>query len=75
LHADVLFIRMQSTIRADGPPSAQARVPQFEASSEVCSEEGAAIARFTRHRCAIDDPRGRFFVRATSQLCNDAQAI
>src|SRR5450759_5105764 len=22
------------------------------------------------HPCAIDDPRGRFLVRATSQLCN-----
>jgi len=24
------------------------------------------------HPCAIDDPRGRFLVRATSQLCNNA---
>jgi len=23
------------------------------------------------HPCAMDDPRGRFFVRATSQLCNN----
>src|ERR1035437_135976 len=27
------------------------------------------------HPCAIDDPRGRFLVRATSQLCNKGDAI
>jgi hypothetical protein len=30
LRADVFFIRAQSTIRADGPPSAQDRAPLFE---------------------------------------------
>jgi len=28
-------------------------------------------ARMAIHPCAIDDPRGRFFVRAKSQLCNN----
>jgi len=27
------------------------------------------------HPCAIDDPRGRFFVRAMSKLCNNGDAI
>jgi len=30
LRADALFIRAQSAIRADGPPSAQAQAIQFE---------------------------------------------
>jgi hypothetical protein len=32
LGTDVLFIRAQSTIRADGPPSAQVRLPQLDSS-------------------------------------------
>jgi len=35
LRTDVLFIRAQSTIRADGLPAAQARRQQFEASADV----------------------------------------
>jgi hypothetical protein len=35
LRADVLFIRAQSTIRADGPPSAQERALQFDVSFYV----------------------------------------
>jgi hypothetical protein len=31
----------------------------------------ADCARMDFHPCAIDDPRGRFFVRATSQRCNN----
>jgi len=58
---------MQSAIRADGPPPAQARVLQFEVSSEICGNRDAAIARFARHPCAIDDPRGRLLVRTISQ--------
>jgi hypothetical protein len=36
LRADVLFIRTQAVIRADGPPSAQALALQLEASCFVC---------------------------------------
>jgi len=35
LGTDALFIRAQSTIRADGPPSAQDRSPQLDVSSCV----------------------------------------
>jgi hypothetical protein len=35
LRADVLFIRAQSAIRADGPPSAQVRSPQPKVSAGV----------------------------------------
>ena len=31
--------------------------------------EGARMAFF--HPCAFDDPRGRFFVRAKPELCNN----
>ncbi|MBI5911220.1 MAG: hypothetical protein HY848_14870 [Betaproteobacteria bacterium] len=43
LRADVLFIRAQSTIRADGPPSAQAQAPKSEVSSDVCRYREAAL--------------------------------
>jgi hypothetical protein len=36
LCADALFIRAQSAIRADGPPSAQDRSPQVDVFSGVC---------------------------------------
>jgi hypothetical protein len=35
----------------------------------------ADCLRMAFHPCAIDDPRGRLLVRATSQLCNNAGAI
>jgi len=35
LRTDVLFIRAQSTIRADEPPSAQVLSRQFDVSSDV----------------------------------------
>jgi hypothetical protein len=46
-----LLVRAQSAIRAVGPPSAQVRSPQLDVCAMV--------------KNAIDDPRGRFFVRAT----------
>ncbi|HEY5293198.1 MAG TPA: hypothetical protein VIJ43_12895 [Burkholderiales bacterium] len=33
----------------------------------------ADCARMAFHPCAIDDPRGRFLVRAKSKLCNGAR--
>jgi hypothetical protein len=30
-------------------------------------------ARIAFDPCAIDDPRGRFFVRAISQICNNGK--
>jgi hypothetical protein len=44
LCADVLFIRAQSVIRADGPPSAQARTLLLDVFSCVCRCRRAAIA-------------------------------
>jgi hypothetical protein len=48
LRADVLFIRAQLTIRADGPPSAQAGAPQFDVSSDNQRYRQATIARCAR---------------------------
>jgi hypothetical protein len=44
LCADVLFIRAQSAIRADGAPSAQVRSLQFEASTYIRRGWRAAIS-------------------------------
>jgi hypothetical protein len=44
---DVLFIHAQSVIRADGPPSAQVRTPQLDASSCLRSSMSAG------GRCAL----------------------
>jgi hypothetical protein len=43
-----ILVRTQSAIRADGPPSAQARAPQFEVSSDACRCRQAGIARAPR---------------------------
>jgi len=48
LRADVLFIRAQSAIRADGPPSAQARSAQLEISPYFDRWRRATIARCAR---------------------------
>jgi hypothetical protein len=45
LFADVLFIRAQSAIRADGTPSAQARTLQLDVFSCVYRMRRAGIAR------------------------------
>jgi hypothetical protein len=42
------FIRVQSTIRADGPPSAQAGAPQFDLASFDRPRRQAVIARSAR---------------------------
>jgi hypothetical protein len=48
LRADMFFIRAQSTIRADGAPSAQVRTLQLEVFSYVRQCRRTAIARYTR---------------------------
>jgi hypothetical protein len=51
LCADMLFIRAQSAIRADGAPSAQVRPPQLEVSFYVDQCRRAVIARCARQPC------------------------
>jgi len=53
LCADVLFIRAQSAIRADGPPSAQARTLQFELSTYIRRGWRPGIARSARQPCFL----------------------
>ena len=48
LRKDVLFIRAQSTIRADGAPSAQVRAMQFEILCHLSRYRRTAIARSAR---------------------------
>jgi hypothetical protein len=89
LRADVLFIRTQSVIRADGPPSAQARAPQIEVSSDVRQCRRATIAR-SRAPTVISvrmksasvqksrlwlTPNREWAGHTTSQLCNNGGAI
>jgi len=45
LRADVLFIRAQSMIRADGTPSAQAQSPQLDVSARVQCTQTSHFSR------------------------------
>jgi len=51
LRADVLFIRAQSAIRADGAPSAQVRSPPFDVSPCARRCRHTVIARCARQPC------------------------
>jgi hypothetical protein len=48
LRADALFIRTQSTVRADGPPSAQVSTPQFDFFPPASFKVGARSLRAAR---------------------------
>ncbi|MBE0624349.1 MAG: hypothetical protein IH606_06000 [Burkholderiales bacterium] len=62
LRADVLFIRAQLTIRADGPPSAQVLTPQLEISSDICRYLQANIARCAAKQVLLGDARQPCFL-------------
>src|SRR5450759_565948 len=85
LRADVLFIRTQSAIRADGPPSEQAWTLKCDLPGCICafsSIDHCAFARANRVFCT-DEKHIRtentvkdknkyglgFLVRATSRAC------
>jgi len=53
LRADWFIVRTQSTIRADGPPSAQVLALQFDVSSYIRRFWRAAIARCARQACFL----------------------
>jgi hypothetical protein len=53
----VLFIRAQSTIRADGPPSAQVISLQFDVSFRICRSRREDIARSRANRVFRTDEK------------------
>ena len=57
LGADVFFIRVQATIRADGAPSAQALVLQIDVSRDVRHCRRATIARPAAKQVLSGDAR------------------
>jgi hypothetical protein len=53
LFTDVLFIREQSAIRADGPPAVQARYVQFDPGAGIGEAQRSVIARSARQPCFL----------------------